>query len=840
MADQSPDAPKTIGPYRLHELLGEGGMGSVYRAVQLRPVQREVALKVVKLGMDTKEVVARFESERQALAVMDHFNIAKVLDAGASDSGRPYFVMELVRGVPMDEYCDTHKLGTRDRLEIFIQVCDAVQHAHQKGVIHRDLKPSNVLVAVQDQRPVPKVIDFGIAKAIGSTLTDHTLVTALGQALGTPAFMSPEQAERSGLDVDTRTDVYSLGVMLYQLLSGALPFDRDALLKPDFVVQHLLRERDVPTPSARLSALADTQETVARNRHTDVRTLRRELTGDLDWIVMRAMAKDRTRRYGTASDLAEDLRRFLNGDPVSARPPSTAYRAMKFARRHRGSMAAGVALLLSLAGGAAVSTAGFVKAARNAALASDEAARAEAVRAFLDRMLRAGDPVRGSGPNTTVREVLDAASAEVEDGAFLNRPLVEISVRRSIGGTYMLMGLYEEAGKHLDAARLLLQRTPDASPMETVHLLDELGQLRRRQGELKASEALYQEALAVADAAGFTHDAGEGEELVNDVRNDLGLVLRSMDRIDEAAEILEDLAASQRALLAGDDLDLATTLNNLALVKRAQGDIDSAIRLFRETLEVLRGAVGESHIYVAAVLESIGSLEQRRGHLEAAEDLMQESLAMRREVAGPRHPDVVNGLNGLGLLYVEMDRLDDAERTLEEALQLSTEVLGPEHDETGSVLNSLGLLHLRRQDPAAAEAAFRRSVAIREASLGARHRNTLNTNANLAAALVLGDKAADAEALARYVVGLEEAIGLDDAVFVGSARRTWGQALTALGRYPEAEEQLLAAYEIQDEELGPGQMHTQSTVRALVKLYEAWNRAGEAATWKALDVSGTT
>ena len=300
-----------IGPYTLLEVLGEGGRGTVYRASQTEPVQREVALKVIKARMDTEEVVARFRSEQQALSLMAHTSIAKVLDAGATDSGRPYFVMELVRGVGLDAYCDQHRLTTLQRVELFIRVCDAVHHAHQKGVIHRDLKPSNIMVSVEDRSPLPKVIDFGIAKAVGTATPSSGLVTTMGQMLGTPAYMSPEQAERSGLDVDTRTDVYSLGAILYELLAGALPFDRSVFQKPDFVIQYLVREKEVPTPSTRLGDLADTQKTVAHNRQTDVRSLRRELRGDLDWIVMTAMDKDRTRRYASASELAADLRRCL-------------------------------------------------------------------------------------------------------------------------------------------------------------------------------------------------------------------------------------------------------------------------------------------------------------------------------------------------------------------------------------------------------------------------------------------------------------------------------------------------------------------------------------------------
>src|SRR6186713_2315668 len=358
------EAPaQMLGRYKLLEKIGEGGFGEVWMAEQRGPVKRRVALKIIKLGMDSGQIVARFEAERQALAMMDHANIAKIFDAGTTETGRPYFVMELVRGIKITEYCDQNQLPTRERLDLFIKVCQAIQHAHQKGIIHRDIKPSNILVTLHDGVPVPKVIDFGIAKATQQELTDKTVFTQFQQFIGTPAYISPEQAEMSGLDIDTRADIYSLGVLLYELLVGQTPFDAKEIMQGGLdALRKIIREKEPLSPSTRLNTLqGDARTTAGKHRQADVDSLVHQLQGDLDWIVMKCLEKDRTRRYETASGLAADIQRHLADEPVVARPPSRLYEFQKSVRRHKFGFAAAGAVVMALAIGFGISTWQFVQ-----------------------------------------------------------------------------------------------------------------------------------------------------------------------------------------------------------------------------------------------------------------------------------------------------------------------------------------------------------------------------------------------------------------------------------------------------------------------------------------------
>jgi serine/threonine protein kinase/tetratricopeptide (TPR) repeat protein len=644
-----------IGPYKLLEQIGEGGMGTVFMAEQVQPIRRKVALKIIKPGMDTKQVIARFEAERQALALMDHPNIARVLDAGATDSGRPYFVMELVRGIPITDYCDREKLSIADRLGLFVLVCQAVQHAHQKGVIHRDLKPSNVLITLHDGVPVPKVIDFGIAKATGQQLTEKTLFTGFAQLVGTPLYMSPEQAELSGLDIDTRSDIYSLGVLLYELLTGTTPFDRETFRKAAFdEIRRIIREQEPPKPSMRLSALGATLTAVSGNRGSDPRKLTRSLRGELDWVVMKCLEKDRTRRYETASGLAADVRRYLDDEPVAACPPSAWYRLGKLTRRHRAALMTAALVVAALAVGTAASTWQAIRATRaerGTATALAEAQRrateSQAVVDFLIKdLIAAAAPGQNQGPKTPVEAVLARADTRVE-GRFADQPLVEAAIRDALGRSYVELERYDKVEQHLNRA-IALRR-------------DHLGP---EHPDTLASQFALTQMLHVRDSS-------------------------NVELQKEAAVLCQQVVDARRRVLGPDHPDTVAAREHLAFVLRVAGQPDEALSLFRQTYDAMCRLWGAEDPRTLISLQGQAMAHFDLGHREEAIDLYRRVLALRLRVQAPDDPLVLWALTDLMCSLNEVGRFEEAAQLRGQVLEQHERVYGLCDSHTGSLFSML-------------------------------------------------------------------------------------------------------------------------------------------------------
>jgi serine/threonine protein kinase len=771
-----PEHPREIGEYRILRVLGEGGIGVVYLAEQFEPVRRRVALKVIKVGMDTRQVVARFESERQALALMDHPNIARVLDAGAETSGRPYFVMELVQGVPITDYCDTQKLGTRDRVALYLDVCAAVQHAHQKGVVHRDLKPSNILVGVVDDKPLVKVIDFGIAKATGMGLTEHALTTQVGQLLGTPAYMSPEQAETGGVDVDTRTDIYSLGVVLYELLAGALPMDPVNL--PDSVLRHAVRAMEIPTMVARFSAQGDVSVAIARNRAADVLRLRRELRGDLECIVSKAMEKDRTRRYQTAEAFAADLRRHLAQQPVLARPRSVGYVFRRFLARHTAGVAAAAVMLIAVAAGAGLATAGFLRARDAERVARSEAQNAYRTSAFLLDLFEIPDAPRRRGYDVTARELLDRGAEHVRT-ELTHQPETQATLMGNLGTVYRRLELYPQGAALLEDSLSIRRRLYGDRDPRVAESLISLGELRYQAGDIDAAEPLLREALAINEALHLP-----GSLAVAKAKSYLALVLASAGRQDyAAAEQLdrEALEIYRRQLGPNDPSVLLIEFNlSMALFRgRNFADADELLQRTYATAQRVLGDANPSTANYAAGLAEIRAAERR---LDEAETLFRSALAAIEEHYGTEHPRFASVSRDLGVLLLDAGRFPEAEVLLRNALRAYQATYPDGHARVARSASDLGFALLLAQQ-AEAETQLRTATGMYARLSDAASRDAALAEARLADLLLATDRYEDARAAAVQAA----ASAADDRVVAAYAASVQAAALAALGRRNEAQ-----------------------------------------------------
>ncbi len=609
-----------IGPYVLIETLGEGGFGIVWLAERREPMVQRVALKVLKPGMDSTAVIGRFEQERQALAVMDHPNVARVFDAGTTTRGLPYFVMEYVRGEPITTYCDRHELSTKQRLELFAQACDAIEHAHSKGIIHRDLKPSNILVGGDSDKAIVKVIDFGIAKAINSLAEQRTIFTERGQMVGTPEYMSPEQAGMDATGVDTRTDVYSLGVLLYELLSGTLPFDSKTLRAAGYAeIQRIIREVDPPHPATRLSSMGERASEIAKRRQTQVDELCSELTRELEWIPLKAIRKDRAERYRSAAQLADDIRNYLAGKPLLAGPESTAYRLRKFARRHRVGVSV-VALIAAILVGSSAVLAVLLAQTRAAQRAADaaaqeartEAQKSKAVTDFVSDLLRSADPGR-DGRQVKVADLLDRADSAISRTAS-TQPEIAAAMHELVGATYEGLGLYENASKQFRACLDIRTRVLGEEHPDTYQAKANLAPALQPLG--KDDEA---QQLLTVGIAGLAKAYGAEHRNTLLARASMAKLKHETGKIEEATTLFREVCdAGLRSLPENDD-QLPMWLGTLGVLLTDSGKMDEAKSYADKALDRARRTLGNEHPTTQYCMNVLARWHQQRGEFEPAE-----------------------------------------------------------------------------------------------------------------------------------------------------------------------------------------------------------------------------
>jgi non-specific serine/threonine protein kinase/serine/threonine-protein kinase len=844
--------PERIGPYRVRQVIASGGMGTVFLAAQEHP-RRAVALKVMRSGIASRSAQRRFEYEAQILARLRHPNIAQIYEAGTHDDGTggvPYFAMEYIpRARPITEYARSKNLTLRERLDLFVTVCDAVHHGHQKGIIHRDLKPANILV---DSHGDPKIIDFGVARATDADLAITTLQTDVGQLIGTVQYMSPEQCEADPHDLDIRSDVYALGVVLYELLTNQLPYDvsRTAIIEAARVIRE-----DRP---ARLSSIS------------------RALRGDIETITLKAMEKDRERRFNSAAELGQDIRRYLRDEPIEARPPSVLYQVKMFARRNRAVFASLTLLFIVLVAGVIGTTWGMVRAMdageresiqrqhaerqRDRALgaeedarrqqavaegardeaqvarveaesARDEAARqaaiASAVNAFLNQDLFASVSPERSGRDVTVREVLDGASEGLED-QFAEAPRVEASIRTTLGTTYMNLGLLSDAEPHFDRAWALQIQANGAESPDALAAANDLARLYRRLGRLDDAERLYVQTIEAQERV-----LGPEDPETLSTKNNLAVIYRRQGRYDEAEALYVVVLEARRRILGEDDQSTLTTMNNLAVLLRRLGRLDEAYALISEAVARLQRTLGPDHPQTLNAMSNLGLVLWNQRRFDESLQLSREVLEIQRRVLGSDHPETLTSMNNLASALRQADRLEESERMFLETIDRQRAALGPDHPSTLRSMHNLAGVYGRQERFEESIALYQETIAARTIALGLDHPDTLNTRRNLGRTLMQAGRYEEALPICR-----DAAAGMETALPPGHPRtatttRDVGVILLTLERFEESETALLRAHEMLVARAGEDHPETQETIALLVSLYDAWDRPDDAATWRA-------
>jgi eukaryotic-like serine/threonine-protein kinase len=773
-----------IGCYKLLRVLGEGGMGMVYLAEQVQLIRRRVALKIIKPGMDSQRILARFEAERQALALLDHPNIAQVFDAGTAESGRPFFVMEYVKGSTITAFCDRHHLPVEKRLHLFQQVCLALQHAHQKGIIHRDIKPSNILVSSENDRAMPKIIDFGVAKAISQPLTERTLVTEESQLIGTPEYMSPEQVELANDDIDTRSDIYSLGVLLYELLTGVLPFDPQEFRENGIErIRHMIRETDPKTPSTRLTRLGDEARKVAENRSTEIAALARCLHRELEWIPLKAMRKERSDRYRSASEMADDIENYLKGDPLMAGPLTTGYHLRKFLRRHKALVSGIAAVLLVSVIGAIVSMHFALGQASARAQQTNLLAEYKAMSTFLSKDIL--KPLAGAKmQDATIREVLDNALEQL-GSRFADYPHREAEMRVWFGSMYhwqfsdlgvaltsleravQLSGrghfmvselalVYCAVGRYQDAEAMfktIIKSMEERGPQEKYisyyyHVKSNLGDTYRLLGRYDEAERCLRNVLHVAPWDKESVLSMECSYKLIDVLIDEGRYTEAIQISESSVQIghsLQNKSTPNRRII----IVTLRAMCQLGILHTLEGDLEKAKSLLEEALKEAESVCGQDSSHTVGIKIALAVLHTKQGDYDEAEKLLGDSLINLQARLDDDYPELLKTKSHLGVLYRDWGRHDKAETLLSDTVQRQSEIFGVDHPDTLTSKHELGVLHL------------------------------------------------------------------------------------AQSQYDKAEPLLQAAFQGRAVKLGPEHPHTVETLNQLVKLYEAWDKPDEAKTWRA-------